>query len=70
LLADNPPLLWGAPGRSQAACAARRKSGNSGYLIMESVMRRLHGTVATLPCLLLVARLDVDLARRSSALCR
>jgi hypothetical protein len=37
---------------------------------MEAVMRYLNGDIVARPLLLLVCRLDVDLARRSSALCR
>ena len=33
-------------------------------------MQRMHGNLTTLLPFLLVARLDVDLARRSSSLCR
>jgi hypothetical protein len=37
---------------------------------MEAVMRHLRGDVAIALPLLLVSRLDIDLARRASALCR
>jgi len=38
--------------------------------LMEAIMRYLNGDIVARPLLLLVCRLDVDLARRSSALCR